>query len=109
MESKTYNSILQDATERFDNTIQQVDSNGNLTWYFYVVVEFGEAVKYNKTYVIGQGQYKQPRRTKFYKTMHRMLDTWDNRVVSCGYALTPPLGCTYTPPSHDFIADLTTT
>jgi hypothetical protein len=109
MNSETYNNILQDATERFDNTIQQVDSNGNLTWYFYVVVEFGEAVKYTRTYVIGQGQYKQPTRTKFYKTMHRMLDTWDNRVVSCGYALTPPLGCTYTPPSHDFIADLTTT
>lgn len=109
METKTYNSILQDATKRFDDTIQQVDSNGNLTYYFYVVVEYGEVIKYQKTYVIGQGEFKQPRRTKFYKTMQRMLDTWDNRVVSCGYALTPPLGCAYTRPSHEFIADLTTT
>lgn len=108
MEAKTYNSILQDATKRFDNTIQQVDSNGNLTYYFYVVVEYGDVVKYQKTYVIGQGKYKQPRRTNLYKTMQRMLDTWDNRVVSCGYALTPPLGCAYTRPSHEFIADLTT-
>ena len=89
--------------------MQQVDNNGNLTYYFYVVVEYGEAIKYQKTYVIGQGQYKQPTRTKFYKTMHRMLDTWDNRVVSCGYALTPPLGCTYTQPPHDSIGHLTTT
>lgn len=109
MEAKTYNSILQDATKRFDDTIQQVDSNGNLTYYFYVVVEYGDAVKYQKNYVIGQGKYKQPRRTKLYKTMQRMLDTWDNRVVSCGYALEPPLGCAYTRPSHEFIADLTTT
>ena len=109
MEAKTYNSILQDATERFDNTIQQVDSNGNLLYYFYVVVEYGLTTKYYKTYVIGKGRYKQPTRTKYYKTMHRMLDTWDNRVVSCGYTLTPPLGWTYTSPSHDFIADLTTT
>jgi hypothetical protein len=109
MEAKTYNSILQDATKRFDDTIQQVDSNGNLTYYFYVVVEYGEVIKYQKTYVIGQGEFKQPRRTKFYKTMQRMLDTWDNRVVSCGYALEPPLGCAYTRPSHEFIADLTTT
>jgi len=109
MNSETYNNILQDATERFDNTIQQVDSNGNLLYYFYVVVEYGETIKYTKPYVIGQGHYKQPTRAKFYKTMHRMLDTWDNRVVSCGYALTPPLGCAYTQPPHDFIADLTTT
>lgn len=89
--------------------MQQVDSNGNLTYYFYVVVEYGEAIKYQKTYIIGQGEFKQPRRTKLYKTMQRMLDTWDNRVVSCGYALEPPFGCTYTHPSHDFTADPTTT
>jgi hypothetical protein len=89
--------------------MQQVDNNGNLLYYFYVVVEYGDAVKYQKNYVIGQGKYKQPRRTKLYKTMQRMLDTWDNRVVSCGYALEPPFGCTHTRPSHEFIADLTTT
>lgn len=103
MKSETYNSILQDATERYDDTIQQVDSNGNLTYYFYVVVEYGEAVKYNKTYVIGEGKYKQPTRTKYYKTMHRMLDTWDNRVVSCGYSLERPDGYAYSPYTHDFI------
>ena len=83
--------------------MQQVDSNGNLTWYFYVEVESGQ------TYVIGQAQCKQPSRTKLYKTMHRMLDTWGNGVVMCGYALTPPLGCVYAQPTHDFIGDLTTT
>jgi len=109
MEAKTYNSILQDATERFDNTIQQVDSNGKLLYYFYVIVEYGLAIKYYKTYVIGKGRYKQPTRTKFYKTMHRMLDTWDNRVVSCGYSVTAPLGYEHTPPPYKFIDDLTTT
>lgn len=109
MKAKTYENILKNATTKHDNTIQQVDSNGNLLYYFYVVVESGEVIKTRKTYVIGQGEFKQPKRTKFYKTMHRMLDTLDNGVVMCGYALTPPLGCAYTQPPHDSIGNLTTT
>ncbi len=76
------------------------------TWYFYVEVESGEVVKTKKTYVIGQGQFKQPRRTKFYKTMHRMLDTLGNGVISCGYALTPPSGCVYAWPPQNIIGCL---
>ena len=109
MKAKTYDNILKDATTKYDNTIQQVDSNGNLTWYFYVEVESGEVVKTRKTYVIGQGEFKQPTRTKFYKTMHRMLDTLGNGVVMCGYALMPPLGCVYAQPPHDSIGGFTTT
>jgi hypothetical protein len=91
--------------------MQQVDKDGKLMYYFYVVVEFGTENKYSKTYVIGQGKYKQPRRAKYYKTMHRMLNTWDNKVVSCGYTCDADDACLhpYTHPSHDFIADLTTT
>lgn len=81
------------------------------TYYFYVEVEFGTEKKYSKTYVIGQGQYRQPSRTKYYKTMLQWLDEVDNPVVACGYTddaddmrLYP-----YTQPSHEFIADLTTT
>jgi len=80
------------------------------TYYFYVVVEFG-AIPYNKTYVIGKGQYKQPQRTKLFKTMSQWFDDTDSSVVGYGYTddaddvrLQP-----HTPPSHDFIADLTTT
>jgi hypothetical protein len=80
------------------------------TYFFYVVAQFGTENKYSKTYVIGQGKYKQPTRTKYYKTMMNMLDS-DNQIVSCGYTcdaddmrLQP-----YTQPSHDFIAALTTT
>lgn len=80
------------------------------TYYFYVVVEFG-ARPYNKTYVIGQGQYKQPQRTKLFKTMSQWFDDTDSPVVGYGYTddaddvrLQP-----YTQPPHEFIGNLTTT
>lgn len=81
------------------------------TYYFYVSVEFGTEKKYSKTYVIGQGMYKQPSRTKIYKTMSEWFNDIDSSVVGYGYTdsaddvrLHP-----YTQPSHDFIGPFTTT